>query len=140
MLRFSTFSSTAASSGARIAAGVSAAHTAPAPAYANPAAPTAAELRRNAIHGNYRALVDASAAGGMGVLYGPNIDLDGGNTLGEGKIAGREYIAYADDGSGRKNVTLMVQVPDSFSASRPCIVTATSSGSRGIYGAIGTSG
>ena len=111
-----------------------------APAYANPAAPTAAELRRNAIHGNYRALVDASAAGGMGVLYGPNIDLDGGNTLGEGKIAGREYIAYADDGSGRKNVTLMVQVPDSFSASRPCIVTATSSGSRGIYGAIGTSG
>jgi len=28
-----------------------------------------------------------------------------------GKIPGWEYITYADDGSGRKNVTLMVQVP-----------------------------
>lgn len=111
-----------------------------APAYAVPATPTASELRRNAIYNNYRALVDYTAAGGMGVLYGPNIDLNGGNTLGEGKIAGREYIATSDDGTGRQNVTLMVQVPDSFQASRPCIVTATSSGSRGVYGAIGTAG
>jgi len=37
-------------------------------------------------------------------------------------------------------VTLMVQVPDSFNPAAPCIVTGTSSGSRGIYGAIGTSG
>lgn len=111
-----------------------------APAYAVPATPTASELRRNAIYNNYRALVDYTAAGGMGVLYGPNIDLTGGNTLGEGKIAGREYIATSDDGTGKQNVTLMVQVPDSFQASRPCIVTATSSGSRGVYGAIGTAG
>jgi hydroxybutyrate-dimer hydrolase len=111
-----------------------------APAYAVPAAPTAAELRRNAIYHNYRALVDYTAAGGMGTLYGPNIDLNGGNTLGEGKIAGREYIATLDDGTGRQNVTLMVQVPDSFDAKKPCIVTATSSGSRGAYGAIGTAG
>ena len=76
----------------------------------------------------------------MGVLYGPNIDLNGGNTLGEGKIAGREYIAYSDDGTGQQNVTLMVQIPDSFQPGRPCIVTATSSGSRGVYGAIGTAG
>jgi hydroxybutyrate-dimer hydrolase len=111
-----------------------------APAYAVPATPTAAELRRNAVYNNYRALVDYTAAGGMGTLYGPNIDLNGGNTLGEGKIAGREYIAYADDGTGRQNVTLMVQIPDSFQPGRPCIVTATSSGSRGVYGAIGTAG
>lgn len=111
-----------------------------APAYAVPATPTASELRRNAIYNNYRALVDYTAAGGMGVLYGPNIDLNGGNTLGEGKIAGREYIATADDGTGQQNVTLMVQVPDSFDAKKPCIVTATSSGSRGVYGAIGTAG
>jgi hydroxybutyrate-dimer hydrolase len=111
-----------------------------APAYALPATPTAAELRRNAIYNNYRALVDYTAAGGMGTLYGPNIDLNGGNTLGEGKIAGREYTAYADDGTGQQNVTLMVQVPDSFQPGRPCIVTATSSGSRGVYGAIGTAG
>lgn len=111
-----------------------------APAFADAAAPTAAELRRNAIHTNYRALVDYTAAGGMGVFYGPNIDTDGRDTLGEGRIAGREYIVWADDGSGTRNVTLMVQVPDSFDPSAACIVTGTSSGSRGVYGAIGTSG
>lgn len=111
-----------------------------APAFAVPTAPTPAELRRNAIYVNYRALVDYTALGGMGVLYGPNIDIHGHDTLGEGKIAGREYIAWADDGSGKQNVTLMVQLPDSFDPAKPCIITATSSGSRGVYGAIGTAG
>jgi hydroxybutyrate-dimer hydrolase len=111
-----------------------------APTYANAAAPTAAELRRNATYNNYRALVDYTAAGGMGSLYGPNVALDGTVGSGEGRIAGREYIAWSDDGSGRQNVTLMVQVPDSFDVARPCIVTATSSGSRGVYGAIATAG
>jgi hydroxybutyrate-dimer hydrolase len=111
-----------------------------APTYADPANPTPAELRRNAIHTNYRALIDPSAAGGYGTFFGPNVDNAGNATLGEGKIAGTEHIAYADDGSGRRNVTLMVQVPDSFDADNACIVTATSSGSRGIYGAIGTAG
>nr|WP_207184393.1 D-(-)-3-hydroxybutyrate oligomer hydrolase [Rubrivivax gelatinosus] len=110
------------------------------PAFADPLAPTPAELRRNAIYVNYRALVDYTAAGGMGVFYGPNIDAEGRDTLGEGKVAGRETLAWHDDGSGRQNVTLMVQVPDRFDPARPCIVTATSSGSRGIYGAIGTAG
>ena len=45
------------------------------------------------------------------MLYGPNIDRNGADTLGEGKIAGVEYLAYADDGTGRKNVTLVVQIP-----------------------------
>jgi hydroxybutyrate-dimer hydrolase len=35
---------------------------------------------------------------------------------------------------------MMVQVPQSFDPAAPCIVTGASSGSRGIYGAIGTSG
>lgn len=111
-----------------------------APPFVDPLHPTPAELRRNAIHTNYRALVDSTVAGGFTVFYGPNIDADGHDTLGEGKVAGREYIAWADDGSGRQNVTLMVQVPDSFRPDAACIVTGTSSGSRGIYGAIGTSG
>ncbi len=111
-----------------------------APAFVDPLHPTPAELRRNAIHTNYRALVDYTVGGGFTVFYGPNIDIDGHDTLGEGKIAGREYIVWADDGSGRQNVTLMVQVPDSFRPEAACIVTATSSGSRGIYGAIGTAG
>jgi hydroxybutyrate-dimer hydrolase len=111
-----------------------------APPFIDPLRPTPAELRRNAIHTNYRALVDSTIAGGFTVFYGPNIDANGQDTLGEGKVPGREYIVWADDGSGRQNVTLMVQVPDSFNPEAPCIVTGTSSGSRGIYGAIGTSG
>ena len=57
-----------------------------------------------------------------------------------GKVAGLEAIAYSGDRSGRRKVALMVQVPASFDPAQPCIVTATSSGSRGIYGAIGTAG
>lgn len=110
------------------------------PGFADPLNPTAAELRRRAIYTNYRALVDPTAGGGYGVLYGPNIDLNGGNTLGEGKIAGEEHLAFAGDASGKENVVLMVQIPASFNAADPCIVTAPSSGSRGIYGAIGTAG
>ncbi|MGH8720188.1 MAG: 3-hydroxybutyrate oligomer hydrolase family protein [Burkholderiales bacterium] len=113
--------------------------------------PTAAELRVLAIYNNYRALVDPTTGGGFGVLYGPNKpnDPNDPSDLGEGKIAGEEYLAFADDGSGEKNVTLMVQIPlnneppslaKNFDPENPCIVTATSSGSRGVYGAIGTAG
>jgi hydroxybutyrate-dimer hydrolase len=111
-----------------------------APTAANPTSPTVAELRRIAIYNNYRALVDITANGGYGSLYGPNVDAFGTPTSGEGKIAGEEHLAFADDGTGRENVTLMVQIPATFSLDRPCIVSATSSGSRGIYGAIGTAG
>lgn len=108
-----------------------------APAYADPTNPTALELRRNAIHSNYRAILDPSANGGYGRLYGPNIDLDGNNTLGEGLIPGREYLAVLDDGSGRKKVTMAVQIPSRFDVNAPCIVAGPSSGSRGVYGAVG---
>lgn len=113
---------------------------APAPAYADPSNPTPAELRRNAIHANYRAVLDIAANSGYGTFYGPNVDAAGNAGTGEGLVAGSEYTAYADDGSGRQNVTLMVQVPASFNPERACIVTGTSSGSRGIYGAIGSAG
>ena len=108
-----------------------------APTYANPLAPTALELRRNAIFGNYRGLVDVSPNGGYGTLYGPNIANDGSVTSSEGLIPGREYIASLDDGSGRKRVTIAVQVPDSFDTAAPCVVLGPSSGSRGVYGAVG---
>ncbi|CAM2973714.1 3-hydroxybutyrate oligomer hydrolase family protein [Janthinobacterium lividum] len=111
-----------------------------APAYADVEQPTPLELRRNAIYANYRAVLDIAANSGYGTLYGPNVDASGNVGTGEGLVAGSEYIAYADDGSGKKNVTLMVQVPASFDPDHACIVTGTSSGSRGIYGAIGSSG
>jgi len=111
-----------------------------APAFADPLNPAPAELRRLAIHVNYRALVDTVAGGGYGVLYGPNVAADGTDTMTEGLVPGTEVIAFAGDASGRINVTMMVQVPDRFDPAQPCIVTAPSSGSRGVYGAIGTAG
>ena len=100
--------------------------------------PTAAELRKLAIFTNYRALIDTTTNGGYGVFYGPNVDAAGVAGTGEGKIAGTEYLAYSDDGTGARNVTLLVQVPSTFNPAAPCIITATSSGSRGVYGAITT--
>jgi len=110
----------------------------PAPATSTP--PTAAELRKLAIYNNYRAIVDVNPDGGYGTLYGPNVAPDGTIGTGEGKVAGTEHIAYAGLGNARENVTLMVQVPASFDPAKACIVTGTSSGSRGVYGAIGSSG
>jgi hydroxybutyrate-dimer hydrolase len=112
----------------------------PSPPLANPVAPTAVELRRLAIYNNYRALVDVNPKGGYGTLYGPNVNAAGDATNGEGKIAGTEYVAFADDGSGLQNVTMMAQIPASFDPNAACVVTAASSGSRGVYGAIGTAG
>ncbi len=113
---------------------------APAPAYANPLAPTALELRRNAVYSNYRGLLDSTANGGFGTLYGPNVDSAGNATASEGLIPGREYMASLDDGSGRKRVVIAVQIPDSFDPAAPCLVLGPSSGSRGVYGAIATAG
>ena len=110
------------------------------PAYADPAKPTVAELRRNAIYSNYRGILDPSAAGGYGTLYGPNVTADGKVTTSEGLIPGSESLAVLDDGSGRKQTVIAVQVPDSFDPKRPCIVLGPSSGSRGVYGAMGTAG
>ncbi len=111
-----------------------------APAAVDPLNPTPAELRKIAIFNNYRAILDITPAGGYGTLYGPNVDAKGVITTSEGKIAGTELIAYSDDGTGKQNVTMMVQIPDTFNPANACIVTGTSSGSRGIYGAIGSSG
>ena len=115
--------------------------TAPAPALS--ATPTASELRRRAIHTNYRALVDITTAGGYGVIYGPNVPLDGGapnTTPGAGKIAGTEYLAYSVDATGKAAATVMVQIPSTFNQSAACVVTASSSGSRGVYGAVSAAG
>jgi hydroxybutyrate-dimer hydrolase len=106
----------------------------------NPTTPTALELRKRAIYTNYRAVLDPTPGGGYGTLYGPNVDKDGNVTSSPGYIYGCEHLAFADDGSGKRNVTLMVQIPDSFDPKNACVVTGTASGSRGIYGAIGASG
>ena len=111
-----------------------------APAYADPANPTVAELRRNALYSNYRGILDPMAGGGYGTLYGPNVTSTGQVTQNEGLIPGNEYLAVLDDGTGRKQTMIAVQVPSSFDSKNPCVVLGPSSGSRGVYGAIGTAG
>lgn len=105
------------------------------PAFVDPNNPAPAELRRRAIYNNYRALVDTTTGGGYGSLFGPQVDAEG-----EGLIAGWEYLSFVAVPGATAPVTVMVQVPDRFDPQRPCMVTAPSSGSRGVYGAIGTAG
>ena len=102
------------------------------------ATPTAEQLRTLAIYNNYRALVDVTDGGGYGRLYGPLIPPTTADP--QGRIFGTEYLAFARGRGGDQNITLMVQIPDAFDPARACIITAPSSGSRGVYGAIGTAG
>ena len=62
-----------------------------APAYADQANPTVAELRRNALYSNYRGILDPTPGGGYGTLYGPNLTASGTVTQSEGLIPGVEY-------------------------------------------------
>jgi hydroxybutyrate-dimer hydrolase len=97
--------------------------------------PDAAELRRRALHHNCRGLIDVTPGGGYGRLYGPAV---GGTPARDGRIPGREYLTLSDEGAGR--VALLVQVPLDFSPERGALVAAASSGSRGVYGAVGVVG
>jgi len=115
--------------------GASGLGSATAPAFSDPLNPSPSELRRLAIYNNYRALVDTSAGGGYGEFFGPGV----GNGT-EGMIPGQEYIAFMTVPGSDVPVTVMAQIPLSFDPQNPCMITAPSSGSRGIYGAIGTAG
>lgn len=99
--------------------------------YALPASPTAADLRTAALQSSYTGLLDVTPAGGFGTYYGK---------LSAGANKGTEYVAISDDGSGTQNVTMAVAIPSTFSTSKPCIVAVPSSGSRPVYGEMGTIG
>lgn len=102
--------------------------------------PTAQELRRLVIYNDYRDLVDVTTAGGYGAFYGPTSTANGTVLNAQGLIAGDEVLAYAGGGEGVPKVTLMVQVPVTFSPAHPCIIAAPSWGSLNVYGAIATAG
>jgi hydroxybutyrate-dimer hydrolase len=92
--------------------------------FLNAEAPTPVELRRLAIFTNYAGLMERDPEGGYGIFFGP-----------KRKVYGREYMALARVAPDLV-ATLMVQIPDSFDTRTPFIVTAPSSASRGVYGAI----
>ncbi|WP_363797317.1 3-hydroxybutyrate oligomer hydrolase family protein [Lysobacter firmicutimachus] len=99
------------------------------PAFADPAHPTAAELRRRALWANWRGIADLAVGGGYGEVYGS-----------VQRVEGREYSAYATVPGAHQPHRVLAQVPDAFDAGKRCLVVAASSGSRGIYGAIAVAG
>lgn len=96
-----------------------------------PASPSAADLRTLALQTSYTGLLDVTPAGGFGTYYGRVLPAAN---------RGTEYVAVSDDGSGTRNVAIVVGVPSNFDVLRPCVVAIPSSGSRGVYGEVGTIG
>lgn len=99
------------------------------PPFADPAAPTAAELRRRAIWSNWRGIADLAPGGGYGELYGSTAT-----------VPGREFSAFATVPGAHQPHRVLAQVPDAFDRKRRCLLVAPSSGSRGVYGAIAVAG
>ncbi len=96
----------------------------PPPVFANPAAPTPEELRRLALHTNYRALQDVAEASGFGLEH---------ELL--QATSGVEILAWRELDGLRYPHAVAMQIPDSFNVQQPCLVVAAASGSRGVYGA-----
>ena len=97
-------------------------------AYADPLHPTARELRQHAL------FLRSSDGQGFGRLFGPNLDRTTGHVQADdGKIAGEEYLAYADAGEGRQNVAMLLQVPAQFGRERRCLVAIPVNGSSSLF-------
>jgi hydroxybutyrate-dimer hydrolase len=102
--------------------------TGAAPRFADPLHPTAQELRRASIF--YR----TSRGQGYGRLFGPNVDQETGKSFeDDGKIAGDEILAYADDGDGRQNVAMLLQIPSDLSTERRCLIAIPVAGSASLF-------
>lgn len=99
------------------------------PVFAEPAAPTPAEVRRRAIWSGWRGITDLVPGGGYGSLYGSTAT-----------VPGREFSALLTVPGATHPHRVVVQVPDAFDATRRCLLVAPASGSRGAYGAIAVAG
>jgi len=98
------------------------------PAFADPLRPTAGELRRRAVWSSWRGIADLRPGG----------PVDGQGSL--DAVPGREFHALARLPGAAHPHRVMLQLPDAFDASRPCLVVTASSGSRGIHGSIAVAG
>ncbi len=97
--------------------------------FANPLDPTAAELRRRAIHTSWKGVADLGPLGGFGTVYGSVPD-----------VPGREYQMFARLPGAHAPHRVLLQLPDAFDRHKRCLLVTASSGSRGIYGAIALAG
>ena len=96
-----------------------------APAFADPAQPTTAEVRRRAIWSSWRGIADLGPTGGYGAAYGSLAN-----------VPGREYASLAFVPGARHPHRVVAQVPDGFDQGKRCLVVTVASGSRGVYGAM----
>lgn len=101
----------------------------PPPEFADPEAPTPEELRRLAMHNNYRSLLDITEGSGFGTESGPLQPVPGTEILAWRKLEGMTYPH-----------AVALELPDNFNTESPCLVAAPASGSRGVYGAAGIVG
>jgi hydroxybutyrate-dimer hydrolase len=100
----------------------------PPPGYVDAEHPTAAELRRAAL------FFRASKGQGFGRIFGPNVDQETGALQPDGgKIAGDEVLAFDDDGEGRQNVAMLLQIPDDLAKDRRCLIVIPVNGSSSLY-------
>lgn len=97
-----------------------------------PVPPEGASLRAQAMHKDFRELVDVSASGGFAARYGPP----------EAQLAvpGIELTALLRLPWRAHAFTVKLLLPDAFDWDAPILVAAPSSGSRGVTGAIGDVG
>ncbi|MEO8779806.1 MAG: 3-hydroxybutyrate oligomer hydrolase family protein [Rhodanobacter sp.] len=103
--------------------------TGPPTPFANPLAPSAAELRRRAIQSSWKGIADLGPLGGYGTVYGGVPD-----------VPGREYQMFARIPGAHAPHRVLLQLPDTFDRQKRCLVVTASSGSRGIYGAMALAG
>ncbi len=88
----------------------------------------AAQLRRIAVHANYKGLADLTATGG----FAANAEFP--------VVPGREFQAFVRLPDARQPMRVLVQIPDDFDPADPCLIAAPVSGSRGIYGGLPVAG
>ncbi|MEO7430441.1 MAG: 3-hydroxybutyrate oligomer hydrolase family protein [Dokdonella sp.] len=98
-------------------------------AFADPALPTPAELRRRSIRTSWQGIADLQPLGGYGLVYGATQ-----------AVAGREFHAFARLPGAHAPHRVLLQAPDAFDVHARCLLVAPSSGSRGVYGAIALAG
>nr|WP_242477987.1 D-(-)-3-hydroxybutyrate oligomer hydrolase [Rubrivivax gelatinosus] len=99
-----------------------------APTYVDPLKPTAAELRRAAMF----SVLDVSA--GSTRLFGPNIDPETKQPVADARIAGEEILAYSSEpGVNHLSAAMLLQIPASFDAAKPCILAVPATGSARLY-------
>ncbi len=114
-----------------LTAGLGADGLAQSPKFADSINPTASELRRLAVASAYQNAYDMRSDSGFGRLYGPGVAGTFAQISVTGKVAGKEFLR-ADD----KNNTQLLQLPDQFDLTNPCLIAVATPAASSVYAGI----